>query len=257
MDRKKHEIWALCLLTISLLVLFSILSYHEKDPTVLSSSKYFTSNWVGAFGANIAWPLITFLGIGAYGLAATGLWASWRLFKQPQFERAWLQLSGIGLLILSTMTLSALHWESIPFLGQEFETGGLIGRVFAEFLDDRFSALGSHTLLIGIFLVALLLSTPLTLKTLLHWISTFWGAASGWLLGDRQAEEGEQPGSESLDAPPARVKKKERPSLPPVQTELFPKKQSRSEAASPAPPPPMPPGQRRFQRRRCVEPVVC
>ena len=39
MDRKKHEIWALCVLTISLLVLFSILSYHEKDPTIFNSSK--------------------------------------------------------------------------------------------------------------------------------------------------------------------------------------------------------------------------
>ena len=91
MNRKKHEILALCVLTISLLVLFSILSYHEKDPTIFSSSKKFTLNWVGAFGANIAWPLIALFGIGAYGMAATGLWASWRLFKGPSFERAWLR----------------------------------------------------------------------------------------------------------------------------------------------------------------------
>ncbi len=228
MDRKKHEIWALCLLTISLLVLFSILSYHEKDPTIFSSSKDLTSNWVGAFGANIAWPLIAFFGIGAYGLVIAGLWASWRLFREPVIERAWFRLSGIALLILSIMTLSALHWDSVVFLGQEFETGGEIGRLLAEFLDDRLSALGSHTLLIGMFLIALLLSTPLTLEAMLQGISAFWSKTSGWLLGNRGAARGEQPGSESLDAPPDRVKKKERLPLPPVQTELFPKKQARS-----------------------------
>ena len=87
MDRKKHEIWALCLLTISLLVLFSLLSYHEKDPTIFFSSKDFTRNWVGAFGANIAWPLIAFFGLGAYGLVIAGFWASWRLFREPVIER--------------------------------------------------------------------------------------------------------------------------------------------------------------------------
>jgi S-DNA-T family DNA segregation ATPase FtsK/SpoIIIE len=242
MDRKKHEIRALCLLTISLLVAFSILSYHEKDPTIFSSSKDFTSNWVGAFGANIAWPLIAFFGIGAYGLVIAGFWASWRLFREPVIERMWFRLLGIALLILSIMTLSALHWDSVVFLGQEFETGGEIGRILAEFLDDRLSALGSHTLLIGMFLIALLLSTPLTLKAMLQGISAFWGKTSGWLLGDREAAQGGQPGSESLDAPPDRVTKKQRLPLPTVQTELFQKRQPRSGSISPASLP-MHPGQ--------------
>ncbi len=234
MDRKKHEIWALCVLTISLLVLFSILSYHEKDPTIFNPYKNLTGNWVGAFGANIAWPLITFFGIGAYGMAVTGLWASWRLFKDPVFERAWVRLSGIALLILSIMTLSALDWGSAPFPGQEFETGGEVGRVLADFLDDRLSALGSHTLLIGMFLIALLLSTPFTLKAMIHGISAFWSKTSVWLLGETEEEE-EQLGPESLDAPPERVKKKERLSPPPVQTELFSKKQAPRESLSSAP----------------------
>jgi S-DNA-T family DNA segregation ATPase FtsK/SpoIIIE len=239
MDRKKHEIWALCLLTISLLVVFSILSYHEKDPTIFTSSKDFTSNWVGAFGANIAWPLITFWGLGAYGLVIAGLWASWRLFREPVIERMWFRLLGIALLILSSMTLGAMHWEAVPFLGQEFKigAGGEIGRILAEFLDDRLSALGSHTLLIGMFLIALLLSTPLTLKAILQGISAFWGKTTNRFRRDRQAAQGGQPGSESLDAPPIRVKNKQRLPLPTVQTELFQKKQARSgsiSAASPA-----------------------
>lgn len=234
MDRKKHEIWALCLSTISLLVFFSILSYHEKDPTILSSSKDFTSNWVGAFGANIAWPLIAFFGIGAYGLVIAGFWASWRLFREPVIERAGFRLLGMALLILSIMTLSALHWDSVVFLGQEFETGGEIGRILAEFLDDRLSALGSHTLLIGMFLIALLLSTPLTLKAMLQGISAFWGKTTGWLLRNRGAAQGDQPGPESLDARPDRVTKKQRLPLPTVQTELFQKRQPRSGSISPA-----------------------
>ncbi len=233
MDRKKHEIWALCVLTISLLVLFSLLSYHEKDPTIFSSSKNLTRNLVGTFGANIAWPLIAFFGMGAYGLVITGLWASWHLFRQPLFERAWLRFSGITLLILSIMTLGALHWYTVLFLDQEFETGGKLGRILADFLDDRLSTLGSHTLLIGTFLIALLLSTPLTLKAIIDGISASWRKTSGWLLGDQAEEEVEGPRPQATDEPRIRVKKKEKITSPPVQTELFPKKQAHSEPISP------------------------
>jgi DNA segregation ATPase FtsK/SpoIIIE, S-DNA-T family len=232
-NRKKHEILALCILTISLLVLFSILSYHDKDPTIFSSSKKFTMNWVGAFGANIAWPLIAFFGIGAYGLAGTGLWASWRLFRDSSFERAWLRLSGIALLITSIMTLSALHWDSVVLLDEEFKTGGLIGKVLARFLDDHLSGLGSHTLLIGLILIALLLSTPFTLQAMIERISAFWSRTSGWLLGDAEAED-EEPEPEEPDLQ-VRVKRKEKPHKPMVQAEMFTQKQGRKEPALDAP----------------------
>ncbi len=234
MDRKKHEILALCVLTISLLVLFSILSYHEKDPTVFLPSGNLTMNWVGAFGANIAWPLIAVFGIGTYGLAAAGLWASWRLIRGPSFERAWLRLSGAALLIVSIMTLGALHWDSVVFLNEELETGGLIGRVLANFLDDRLSALGSHTLLIGLVLIALVLSTPFTLKAMIEKISALWGRASVWLLGDVDGETEEaEPGPPDL--PPVRAKSREKLSSPLVQAEMFIKKQARREPVWPAP----------------------
>jgi S-DNA-T family DNA segregation ATPase FtsK/SpoIIIE len=241
MDRKKHEIWALCILTISLLVLFSILSYHEKDPTILSSSNYFdglsfSQNWVGAFGANLAWPLVTFFGLGAYGLVIAGLWASWRLFMGPAIERLWLRLSGITLLILSLMTFGAMHWKAVPFLGREFQVGagGEIGRLIAEFLEDRLEWLGSHTLLAGLFLIALVLSTPYTLKTMIQGISALWSKTSGWLSGG-QEEEAEAPGPPASDMPPVRVKKKEKPASPSVQAELFIKKQSGTAPISPTP----------------------
>jgi len=235
MDRKKHEILALCVLTVSLLVLFSILSYHQKDPTIFNPVKHYTMNWVGGFGANIAWPLISIFGIGAYGFAFTGLWASWRLFRDPGLERALLRLSGIALLIVSIMTLSTLHWDSVVFLDQEFPTGGIVGKVLAGFLDDRLSALGSHTLLIGVFLIALLLSTPFTLQTMLKAVSTWWTKTAGWLFLNTPEEDPEEAEPETHDSPPVQVKfsaKSTKPSSPPTQAEMFPKK-ARKESIEP------------------------
>jgi len=137
-------------------------------------------------GRSASW-ISSFLGLGAYGLVIAGFWASWRLFREPVIERMWFRLLGIALLIVSSMTLGAMHWEVVPFLGKEFKigAGGEIGRIFAEFLDDRLSALGSHTLLIGMFLISLLLSTPLTLKAMLQGLAILWGKTSGWLMINR------------------------------------------------------------------------
>jgi hypothetical protein len=86
---------------------------------------------------------------------------------------------------------------------------------------------------LGTFLIALLLSTPFTLKAMAREISVVWSKATGWLLGDMETED-EPPEPESHDAPADRTKRKEKPSSPPVQTELFPRKQNRRESISPA-----------------------
>jgi S-DNA-T family DNA segregation ATPase FtsK/SpoIIIE len=130
------------------------------------------------------------------------------------------------------MTISALHWDSVVFLDEKFQTGGLIGRVLAKFVDDRFSALGSHTLLIGLLLIALLISTPFTLKAVIEKISALWSSATLWLLGDADAEIGEAE-VEHSDLPPVRAKRKEKISSSPVQAEMFVKK--RGEFVPPSP----------------------
>lgn len=243
MDRKKHEIWALCVLTISLLALFSIVSFHANDRTVFNSSdsSLAAHNWVGSFGAHLAWPLLFLFGAGSYALAFTGLWASWRLFVSSGFEHASTRFPGIILLILSGATLAGLHWPRMVLFGERLETGGKIGAALAQFLVNRLHPVGSHILLIGIFLIALLLSTPLTLKAIWDFIrerfSKLWRRFYSFLseAGGDTPEDGEP---EIADVPEPRVRKKEKSEQPPAQTEMFGKKARRD----PIVPSPLPEG---------------
>ena len=236
MSEKKHEIWALIVLTLSLLVLFSVLSYSPEDAAFLHPGKH-SANLVGSFGANIAWPLIVLLGIGAHGLAVTGLWASWRLFKAPSLEGLWLRLSGIGLLILSIMTLSALHWTDVACGGQGFKTGGWIGCVLSDFLSSKLGELGSHIFLLGSLLIALLLATPLTIKALTRRIATLATGAFQWLAAESRVEgEGRALALDSGVVLPKRPEKMEAASSPVFHAEPSPRTQARKGPAPPAPP---------------------
>jgi len=83
------------------------------------------------------------------------------------------------------------------------------------------------------FLIALLLSTPLTLEAMIQRITACWGKTAGWFRKDRQAAQGGRLAAESFDAPPNRVKNKQKLPLPTVQTELFQRRQARSGSISP------------------------
>ncbi|MFZ2447327.1 MAG: DNA translocase FtsK 4TM domain-containing protein [Syntrophobacteraceae bacterium] len=236
MGRKRHEIWALCVLTMALLVLFSILSFNANDRTVFNASSHTPEplNWVGAFGAHVAWPLLFLFGIGAYGLVFTGLWASRRIFRGLGFEHPWIRFSGIVLLILSVITLAALHWPRMSLFGQQIETGGKIGTALALYLSGRLYAVGSHILLLGIFLIALLLSTPLTLKSVWDRISArlsqLWEKARGlFSRGGGEPEDEEDFDKQTADFPEPKLKKKEKPGSPAVVPEPLIKKQPRRE----------------------------
>ncbi len=173
MNEKKHEIWALFVLTLTLLVLFSLVSFHSSDLTIFNSStiKRPPVNWVGYLGAHVAYGFFFLIGIGAYGLTVIGLCLSWALFRGRALLRyGRLQIFGLVLLILSAITLAALHWTRIHVADQEFMTGGIIGHALADVLNKKMYPVGAHILLIGIFLIAVLLSTPLTLKSIFKWI---------------------------------------------------------------------------------------
>ncbi len=240
MDRKRHEIWALVVLTIALLAFFGILSYHASDRTLFNSSEPTASprNLVGTFGASLAWPLLFLFGIGAYGLVFTGLWTSWRLFQGTGLDRPWMRFSGIVLLILTTITLAAHHHEQITLFHQTMKTGGYIGIGLADLIWRRFNNVGSHILLVGLFLIALILSTPLTLRAVLEKLFDQIAmivarlrarAAAGRAQEDAGGEEPPAEAAEPADPKPAK-KPKPAPPLPAAEPEI--KKQPRKEPIS-------------------------
>ncbi len=237
MSEKRHEIWALGLLTASLLVLCSILSYSPTDPTFFHPSSQPTVNLVGRFGANIAWPLILFFGIGAYGFAIAGLWTSWRLFRDSTLEGLWLRLLGAFLLIFSVMTIGGLDWPAIKLFSQPMQTGGFFGSLLADFFHARLSMVGTHILLTGTLLIALLLATPLTIKAAIGEVASLAVSAYRWLAAEAKVQadpDGQLQVQPNISAP-KRTKKKESPSSPSAQVEIVAKKQTGKEPSLPVP----------------------
>ncbi len=196
MNGKKNEIIAVGLLVLTLLVFFSLLSHHPSDLTLFSAATHQrpTQNWIGAVGANIAYGLLFLFGLGAYAVPWTGFYLSWLLVAGEGYQKVSRgQLLGIALLLVSCISLGALHQPKVHLFGHEIFTGGRVGLIVAGFLARIVHRAGAHILLLGTFLVGLVLATPLTLGTLashlLEACKEAWGrtAAIGRCWKERRA----------------------------------------------------------------------
>jgi DNA segregation ATPase FtsK/SpoIIIE, S-DNA-T family len=166
-ERKKHEIWAVLLLMLTLLIFFSLVSFHADDRTYFNPSSVPPKNWVGGVGANLAYCLLLRLGLGAYALPLIGSWVGWSLFfGRLPFTYRRLQPLGIILLLACAMALGAIHEPEIHFLNEPIFSGGELGFLLAWFLVKQFYPAGAHVVLIGTLLIGFLLATPFSLRAI-------------------------------------------------------------------------------------------
>jgi DNA segregation ATPase FtsK/SpoIIIE, S-DNA-T family len=253
-ERKKHEIWAVFFLMVTLLIFFSLISFHANDPTFFNSVRIGPRNWVGSVGANVSYCLLLRLGLGAYALPLIGLWVSWCLFGgRSPFTYRRIQPLGIALLLFCTTALAAMYQPQIHFLNQEIPAGagGEFGVLLSEVLVERFYATGAHIILIGTLVIGFLLATPFSLKAIIekmskHSLSGFRGilslvSAFFSRLGRRVLHDAdkmqEQPGTSIVgQAPPISEKTpgvELLPPPPPTQTKRKTRKElTAAEAAS-------------------------
>ena len=176
MEHKKHEIWAVFVFVLTLLVHLSLVSYHPADPTLFDRLEGWippvgwtgTKNWIGPVGAHLAWYLFGIFGLGAHLFPVLGLWLSWILYRGDfSSARARAVCPGFVLILVSTACLLQLQRPAGSSFGALLPSGsgGILGRYLSPLLADRLHPAGVHIVLIGALVIGLLLATPITLKS--------------------------------------------------------------------------------------------
>jgi S-DNA-T family DNA segregation ATPase FtsK/SpoIIIE len=160
--RRLNEFVGLLLLTVSILLGLSLISYDPADPSLnISANPRFEtrpSNFVGLLGSYLADLCFQGLGFSSYlvpvfiGIYAFYWLASW------QVASFWTRLSGMLLLML-TLSAAFSIAPSLPLIGGQIPYGGLLGRFLADGLETTLNPAGSIIVLITTFLVSLFLAT--------------------------------------------------------------------------------------------------
>ncbi|HUW22483.1 MAG TPA: DNA translocase FtsK 4TM domain-containing protein [bacterium] len=139
---ERNEIAGIALLTLSLLILLSLVSYQMGRCIV------------GALGRYLALSLIAAFGWGAYFLPCSiGYWG-WKTFqKGKKIKGIWVKLSGLGFLLLAFCSF-------LNLLGRQTRLGGTAGDFVSDsLLVPAFGETGTYLIVLTVFLISIQLVT--------------------------------------------------------------------------------------------------
>jgi len=139
---ERNEIAGIALLTLSLLILLSLVSYQLGRCIV------------GALGRYLALSLITVFGWGAYFLPfSIGYWG-WKTFqKGKKIKGIWVKLSGLGFLLLAFCSF-------LNLLERQTRLGGTVGDFVSDsLLVPAFGDTGTYLIILTVFLISIQLVT--------------------------------------------------------------------------------------------------
>ncbi|OGW40635.1 MAG: hypothetical protein A2X57_03475 [Nitrospirae bacterium GWD2_57_8] len=166
-----HEMIGLGLLALGLLVLLSLLSYSNADPSFsVSGVGGKTRNIIGITGAYLSDMALHLFGLASY-LVPVYLFA-YAIFFMLGREALHPLLKNIGGLVLfiSAAAFFGLQNDAVRLFGEQFPSGGMLGRFLGRLFLRGLSQTGSYIVTGTTIVIALMLLTPFSPIKALTWL---------------------------------------------------------------------------------------
>ena len=219
-EGKSHELLGLALVSVGLLLLVCLATYHPSDPSWLHQSalEQETRNWVGPFGAEVA-----ALGYGLLGLpvlAAPVLLLVGGVRRLRRRRESQVVGRGIGAMVLlaGLPPLVQLIFETFSWRGVEMAAGGALGEFAARHFAARTGFVGALLILVSAMVIGLALVVQSSLGEILGRIGRHSQrlAHRSWLLFERTRERREKERSRQRVVAKhlERARRRQRPPVP-------------------------------------------
>jgi DNA segregation ATPase FtsK/SpoIIIE, S-DNA-T family len=166
-SRRGGELIGIVVLAAGIGLSAALLSYHPND-----SSAFFTStnsaiaNWIGYYGATIAWIFVGFFGFASLLFPASLLISGWNRFWGKEIEFLHTKLIGLTILAIALPPLCDLAFSKVWFRGALVPSGGYLGSEINRTVSSNLNAGGAAIVLITAILIGILLATRISLAAL-------------------------------------------------------------------------------------------
>src|SRR5215212_4156110 len=163
-SRRGGELIGTVVLSAGLSLALALISYHPND-----SSAFFTStsstiqNWIGYYGATIAWLFVGFFGFASVLFPSALLLIGWNRFLSREMEFAQTKLIGFAILSTALPPLFDLALGKVWLRGALIPSGGYLGQEINRAASANLNASGAAIVLVTALLVGILLATRISL----------------------------------------------------------------------------------------------
>jgi DNA segregation ATPase FtsK/SpoIIIE, S-DNA-T family len=229
--RRLNEITGFLLLSMGLVLLLSLVSYHAQDPSWDTAAGSRPLNLVGYPGSYLSDLLLQSFGATAFLFPLLAFLLAWKWIRSEALTAAGTKLFGSFLLTLSLCTgLSFLPWS---LFGGGIRLGGVFGLELAMSLVDSLNVAGAVLATLTVIIVSIYLVSTFTISKLGVWFARpiAWSgrrvtAFRAWREGMRQR---------AVEKALARRARAEASAAPETKSRRKPKQKDEAVVPSPSP----------------------
>ena len=177
--RRLNEIVGFLLLSLGLVMLLSLVSYHTQDPSFDTAAASRPLNLVGYPGSYLSDLFFQIFGAAAFLFPLLTFLLSWKWIRSEELQAGGVKI--FGSLLLTLAFSAALSFAPLRLFAGTIRIGGTLGLVLANYLVDSLNVIGALLLTLTAIVISVYLVSTFTLATLAGWLAgpAAWFAARG------------------------------------------------------------------------------
>ena len=175
--RRLNEIVGFLLLSLGLVMLLSLVSYHTQDPSFDTAAASRPLNLVGYPGSYLSDLCFQMFGAAAFLFPLLTFVLSWKWIRSDELQAGGVKVFGA---VLLTLALSAgLSFAPLRLFAGTIRIGGTLGLTLAGYLVDSLNVTGALVVTLTAMVISVYLVSTFTLATLAGWLAgpAAWFAA--------------------------------------------------------------------------------
>ena len=175
--RRLNEIVGFLLLSLGLVMLLSLVSYHTQDPSFDTAAASRPLNLVGYPGSYLSDLCFQLFGAAAFLFPLLTFLLSWKWIRSDELQAGGVKVLGA---VLLTLALSAgLSFAPFRLFAGTIRIGGTLGLTLASYLVDSLNVTGALVVTLTAMVISVYLVSTFTLATLAGWLAgpAAWFAA--------------------------------------------------------------------------------
>jgi S-DNA-T family DNA segregation ATPase FtsK/SpoIIIE len=180
--RRVNEVTGFLLLSMGLVILLSLVSYHTQDPSWNTAAGSRPLNLAGYPGAWLSDVLLQTFGAAAFLFPLLAFLLSWKWIRSEELDAGAVKIFGSALLTLGVCAM--LSFAPLRMFGGTVPIGGTLGLALANYLVESLNLAGALLATATAVVVSVYLVSTFTLARLGEWlagpIGWFGRSAAAW-----------------------------------------------------------------------------
>src|SRR5437016_6233888 len=157
-SRRGGELIGIVVLAAGVCLAASLVSYHPGDPSAFyTSTNSIVANWIGYYGATIAWVFVNFFGFASLLFPTALLLTARNRFWGKEIEFLHTKVIGFTILAIALPPLCDLSFGKVWFRGALVPSGGYLGSEINHAVSSNLNAAGAAIVLVTAILIGVLL----------------------------------------------------------------------------------------------------